>query len=201
MALVESGRYNELPSLEEANDRREAEGMNELINSRLRELFIRHGAQTAFTLYLAHRHHQLNQGEAIVKVNGTAHLMSTEAMQDIQAVGNKIVPTTWMGPDMIPMEFAVVPNTEEVQIPDPAFAAELASALASVGYKGLFGIDTLDKQDWTELKICDASVVVPSNGNESDEAYIPVAFAFDDKTPGFKVHGKCKKEHKHTSKP
>ncbi|KAK4225992.1 hypothetical protein QBC38DRAFT_481551 [Podospora fimiseda] len=153
MALVESGRYNELPSLEEANARREAEGMNELMNSRLRELFIRHGAQTAFTLYLAHRHHQLNQGEAIVKVNGTAHIMSTEAI-------------------------------EEVHIPDPAFAAELASALAS-----------------TELKICNASVVVPSNGNESDKAYIPVAFAFDDKTPGFKVHGKCKKEHKHTSKP
>ncbi|KAK3987619.1 hypothetical protein QBC44DRAFT_383117 [Cladorrhinum sp. PSN332] len=178
MAFVESSRSMSFPPLRRRTP--DAKGMNELMNSRLREVFIRHGAQTAFTLYLAHRHHQLNQGEAIVKVNGTAHLMSSEAMQDIQAIGNKIVPTTWIGPNIIPIEFAIVPNTEDVHIPDPGFAADL---------------------DWTELKICDASVVVPRNGNERDEAYIPVAFAFDDKTPGFKVHGKCKKEHKHTSKP
>ena len=90
------------------------------------------------------------------------------------------------------------------RVPTPAidadFGRELASILASNGCEGLFGIDTLGDEDWTELNIGDASVVVPSDGNEGED-YIPVAFAFDDKTPGFRVHGKCGKDHKHTSKP
>ncbi len=71
-------------------------------------MFIRHNAQSAFSLYLSHRHHQVGRDEAVVKVNGTSHLMDGGEMQDIQAVGNRIVPTTWMGNKMLPMEFAVV---------------------------------------------------------------------------------------------
>ena len=84
---------------------------------------------------------------------------------------------------------------------DPAFVADFASTVSSIGCEGLFGIDTLGKEDWTEMKIGDASVVVPSNGNDRADAYIPVSFAFDGYTPGFRVHGKCGKNHTHTSKP
>ncbi|KAK0643283.1 hypothetical protein B0T16DRAFT_391833 [Cercophora newfieldiana] len=101
---------------------------------------------------------------------------------------------------MLPMEFAVVPREQSVPRFSPEFAADLASVLASAGCEGLFGIDTLGHEDWTELKIGNASVVVPSDGSEREGAYIPVAFAFD-KTPGFRVHGKCGSNHKHTSKP
>lgn len=31
--------------------------------------------------------------------------------------------------------------------------------------------------------------------------YIPVAIAFDEEKPGFRVHGNCGTDHKHTSKP
>jgi hypothetical protein len=81
------------------------------------------------------------------------------------------------------------------------FITELADMLASNGCEGLFGIDTLADNDWTELSIENASVVVPSNGNEREDSCIPVAIAFDEKNPGFRVHGKCGKDHKHTSKP
>ncbi|KAK0614924.1 3-hydroxybutyryl-CoA dehydratase [Bombardia bombarda] len=200
MALVDFSRYNDLPSLEEANAHRQTEGVEDVIG-RLREVFIRHGAHNAFTLYLAHRHHQVSEDEAVVKVHGTAHLMSGQDMRDIQAVGNKIVPTTWMGSEMLPMEFAAVPDSEDLPLLDPSFAAEVASALSMAGFDGLFGIDTLEKEDWSELKIGNASVVVPSNGNERADAYIPVAFAFDETSAGFRVHGKCSKQHRHTSKP
>ena len=83
----------------------------------------------------------------------------------------------------------------------PDFVAEFTNVLASNGCEGLFGIDTLVDNDWTELKIGNASIVVPSNGKDKEETYIPVAFAFDDQKPGFKIHGKCRVNHAHTSKP
>lgn len=47
------------------------------------------------------------------------------------------------------------------------------------------------------------SVVVPSNDGNGygDNRFIPVAFVFDEKEPKFKVHGRCGKDHKHSSKP
>lgn len=52
------------------------------------------------------------------------------------------------------------------------------------------------------MKIGDASVIVPSNdGNDYDQdKFIPVTFTFAEKEPKFKVHGKCKKDHNHSSK-
>ena len=92
-------------------------------------------------------------------------------------------------------------NRANTPVVPPDFIAELTSVLASNGCEGLFGIDTLVENDWTELTIGNASVVVPSNGKESEEAYILVAFAFDDKKPGFMVHGRCGDDHRHTSRP
>jgi hypothetical protein len=83
----------------------------------------------------------------------------------------------------------------------PDFIVDLTNILALNDCEGLFGIDTLGGENWTELTISNASVVVPSNGRDREEAYIPVAFAFDDNTPGFRVHGRCGTDHKHTSKP
>ncbi|KAI0436239.1 hypothetical protein F4803DRAFT_542987 [Xylaria telfairii] len=201
MALVDSALYNSLPSLEEANAEREAQNLDKLIQGQIRDVFIKYGAQKAFTLYLQHGHHQLRDNEAIVKVQGTAHLMDGQQMNDIERVGNKLVPTTWMGNTLVPMEFAVVPTSVSTPTFAPGFIAELADILTSNGCNGLFGIDTLNQNDWTELSIGNASVVVPSNGNEREDSYIPVAIAFDEKNSGFRVHGKCGKDHKHTSKP
>ncbi|KAL8833605.1 MAG: hypothetical protein Q9176_007912 [Flavoplaca citrina] len=116
-------------------------------------------------------------------------------------MGNKILPATWMGRDMLAMEFAIVPTSVTSPVVPPQFIAELDHILTLSDCKGLFGIDTLAEDDWTELTIGNASVVVPSNGKEMEEMYIPVAFAFDDRKSGFRVHGKCGMDHKHTSKP
>jgi hypothetical protein len=53
------------------------------------------------------------------------------------------------------------------------------------------------------MKIGDASVVVPSNDSETynQDKFIPVAFAFDEEKPKFKVHGRCGIDQRHTSKP
>ncbi|KAL8755705.1 MAG: hypothetical protein Q9184_004720 [Pyrenodesmia sp. 2 TL-2023] len=240
MALINNTYYNELPSLETAYTRRQAKHIDNLIQGPLRDVFIKHGAQKAFALYLQHRHHRLGSNEAIVKVHGTAHLMSDGDIVDIEAMGNKIIPTTWMGRDMLAaMEFAIAPtsyaphpfsppppkvapvsplssgvarnadwcrsfaleNRADIPVIPPHFMAELEHVLTVSDCKGLFGIDTLAEDDWTELTVGNASVVVPSNGKEREKAYIPVAFAFDERKPGFRVHGKCGKDHKHTSKP
>ena len=91
-------------------------------------------------------------------------------------------------------------NRADTAVVSPDLIAKLTTVLRLNGWEGLFDIDTLIEDDWTELTIGDASIVVSNNGKER-EAYIPVAFAFDDKKPGFRVHGKCGKDHKHTSKP
>lgn len=80
-----------------------------LVAGSIRDLFLKYGAESDFCLYLQHRHHNVGMDEAIVKVNGTANLMQQHHVKDIQALGNKLVPATWMGTDMTPMEFAVVP--------------------------------------------------------------------------------------------
>ncbi|CAD6447778.1 e4d5ba55-7e96-4408-bfa6-a455d9d763fb [Sclerotinia trifoliorum] len=200
MSLIDTIRYNKLPSLEEANSRRQAEHINNVIEGPLRDIFIKYGVQNTFTLYLQHRHHQVHENEAVVKVHSTAHLMNDEEIKDIEEMGNKIVPTTWMSDNLLPMEFAVAPASADTPIFPPDFIAELTNVLASNSCEGLFGIDTLGVDDWTELSIGNASVVVPSNGTDR-ENYIPVAFAFDEKKAGFRVHGKCGSDHKHTSKP
>ena len=84
---------------------------DDIINGPIREVFLKHSAHLAFCLYLQHRHHTVGADEAVVKVQGTAHLMDGQAVKDITSVGNKIVPTTWMasGSEVLPMELAVVP--------------------------------------------------------------------------------------------
>ena len=80
---------------------------------------------------------------------------------------------------------------------------DFLSVLASNGCDGLFGIDTIAKDDWCEMSIGEASVVVPCNDSDGydQDKFIPVAFAFNEK-PKFRVHGKCGKGgHKHSSKP
>jgi hypothetical protein len=87
--------------------------------------------------------------------------------------------------------------------PTLAFLLDFLSVLASNGCDSLFGIDTIAKGAWSEMKIGDASVVVSSNDSDGydQDKFIPVAFAFDEEKPKFRVHGKCGKDHKHTSKP
>lgn len=84
--------------------------------------------------------------------------------------------------------------------PQPDFIQELSNVLSLNSCGGLFGIDTLATSDWSELTINDSSIVVPSNGDDV-HGYFPVAFAFTGTEPGFRVHGKCGKDHKHSSKP
>lgn len=88
-------------------------------------------------------------------------------------------------------------------MPSAEFTQEFLSVLANNGCEGLFGIDTLAKNNWSEMKVGDASVVVASNDTETynQDKFIPVAFAFDKEKPKFKVHGRCGKDHKHSSKP
>lgn len=91
-----------------------------------------------------------------------------------------------------------------VSTPTPAFLSDFLEVLAANGCAGVFGIDTLAETDWSELTIGDASVVVPcktNNEHEANDMLIPVAFEFNDKRPAFKVHGRCKINHRHTSTP
>lgn len=84
----------------------------ELITGPIRDVFIKHDAHRDFCLYLQHRHHQVNEGEAIVKVKGTAYLANDDQMKDFLSLGNKIVPMTWMttAQEVVPMELAAVPD-------------------------------------------------------------------------------------------
>ena len=89
-------------------------------------------------------------------------------------------------------------------IPTNTFLVDFLSVLAVNGMIGLFSIDTIADNAWTELGIGNASVVVPSNETDDydKDDFVPVALTFDEERPGFKVHGKCGKgEHKHQSKP
>ncbi|EJP61249.1 3-hydroxybutyryl-CoA dehydratase [Beauveria bassiana ARSEF 2860] len=203
--IVDHVSYNDLPSLAEANISRQAPHIDAIINGPIRDVFLRHGDHGLFCLYLQHRHHSVGQDEAVVKVEGTAHLMSKQAMDSIISFGNKVVTTTWMtsGDRVLPMEYTAVPTVTTVPSPPAAFLAEFISVLASNECSGVFGIDTMAKNAWAEIKVGDASVVVPSNESTSydEDKFIPVAFAFGDDDPKFKVHGKCGKDHKHTSKP
>lgn len=53
------------------------------------------------------------------------------------------------------------------------------------------------------MSIGDASVVVPSNDSNGygQDKFISVAFTFDKENPKFTVHGRCKRDHEHASKP
>ncbi|KAF3310518.1 hypothetical protein TWF173_009405 [Orbilia oligospora] len=179
--------------------------MEDIINGPIRDVFISHAANVAFCLYLQHRHHTVGAGEAVVKVNGTAHLMDDDNIKNIVSFGNKVVPTTWMtsGGEVIPMEFAVVPAGTAAPTPEPAFVSEFLSVLASNGCDGLFGIDIKAEDAWTEITIGDASVVVGSNQSEGydKDKFIPVTLAFDKEEPKFVVHGRCNITHRHTSTP
>lgn len=87
--------------------------------------------------------------------------------------------------------------------PTPAFLSDFLSVVASTGCDDLFGLDTLAESAWLEMKIGDASVVVPGTVPEgyNEERFIPVAMAFSEDDPRFRVHGRCLKGHDHTGKP
>lgn len=85
--------------------------VDDVINGPIRDVFLKHAAHLTFCLHLQHRHHTIGTDEAIVKVEGTAHLMDSKVIKDIASFGNTIIPTTWMisGGRVLLMEFAVVP--------------------------------------------------------------------------------------------
>lgn len=94
-------------------------------------------------------------------------------------------------------------STTTTPVFTPEFLSDFLSVLASNGCDGLFGVDTLAKGAWSEMKIGDASVVVPSNHGDGydQEKFIPVTFAFEEEKPTFTVHGKCGVDHVHTNQP
>lgn len=81
-----------------------------LLNGPIRDVFLKHGCEDAFCLILQHAHHHIKDGEAIVRVNGTGHLMGQQAMDDVASCNNKIVPAAWMTSTagIAPMELAAV---------------------------------------------------------------------------------------------
>ena len=94
-------------------------------------------------------------------------------------------------------------NSSITPAPSVLFIDELHAILVSEGCKGFFGIDTMGTTEWTEILIGESSVVVPSTGPDglNDRQFIPVSFSFVDGNLGFKVHGRCKKDHRHAGKP
>ena len=89
----------------------QAPSVDDIINGPIRDVFLKHAAHLALCLYLQHRNHTVGTDEAVVKVEGTGHLMDGQAVKDIVSFGNEVVPTTWVasGGQVLPMEFAVVP--------------------------------------------------------------------------------------------
>ncbi|KAJ7758527.1 hypothetical protein DFH07DRAFT_1060391 [Mycena maculata] len=209
MAAVLNRRlYNSLTSLEDAHSAIVANeaAVMEAINGPVRELFLKHAVENVLTLYLQHRHHTVGEGEAVVKVEGTAHLMDELALTQVTNVGNATVPTTWMIMEghSYPMEFSVVEESKakNVVTPTEEFIKELVGLLSNAGCDNIFGLDSVCAHDWVEMSIGDASVVIPCVsrlGNGED--YFPVSYIFDPADTKARVHGGCKKTHKHTSKP
>ncbi|UKZ75284.1 hypothetical protein TrVFT333_002960 [Trichoderma virens FT-333] len=159
-AVVDPLRYNNLVSLGEADTARQAPFVDDTINGPIRDVFIKHGVQDIFCLYLQHRHHTIDEGQVVVKVNGTAHLMNGQAMNDIVAFGNK---SFSLHLSCLLIKFLLIRELQsaESRCPEPDFVKELVSVLASNGCNDMFGIDTMAEGPWTEMSIGSASVMVP----------------------------------------
>lgn len=74
-------------------------------------MFLKHGCEKQFCIFLQHAHHFLSDGETVVKVAGTAHVMDDGIVNEIKTLGNQVVPTTWMSNNsggFSPMEFSVL---------------------------------------------------------------------------------------------
>ncbi|EON69078.1 hypothetical protein W97_08391 [Coniosporium apollinis CBS 100218] len=87
-------KYNRLPSLEEAAISLKTLPVADIINGPIRDVFLKHDAHHKFCLHLQHRHHTVGANEAIVKVNGTAHLMDHGDIDKIIRLGYTVFPTT-----------------------------------------------------------------------------------------------------------
>ncbi|KAJ7459725.1 hypothetical protein FB451DRAFT_557121 [Mycena latifolia] len=210
-AVLNRQFYNSLTSLGEAHSAVVANetAIMAAIDGPVHDIFLKYSVQDVLSLYLQHRHHTVGEGEAVVKVEGTAHLMDAHTVGQVTKVGNAIVPTTWMiiEGQTYPMEFSVVKAFEAQNNVNPPqeFVKELAGVLLKAGCENLFGLDSVCADDWVEMSIGDASVVVPCTPGQAEAAsddYIPVSFVFDRNNTKARVHGKCGPgAHKHTSKP
>jgi hypothetical protein len=61
----------------------QAPSIKDIMNGPIRDDFIKHAANVVFCLSLQHRYHTVGADEAIVKVEGTAHSMDSQAAKDI----------------------------------------------------------------------------------------------------------------------
>ncbi|KAM0200797.1 hypothetical protein ACHAPI_002462 [Fusarium lateritium] len=95
-------------------------------------------------------------------------------------------------------------ESADTPIPPTDFLADLTTVLIENHYEGLLGLNTIGKHNWAEVSIGQASVVVPTNGenNFNLKDFVDVSFTFDADQSGFRVHGKCGGGgHDHTGKP
>jgi hypothetical protein len=58
------------------------------------EVFLKHAVHITLCLYLQHCHHTISADEAVVKVEGMAHVMDRRTEDDLESLRNKVVPTT-----------------------------------------------------------------------------------------------------------
>lgn len=56
---------------------------NDIINGPIRDVFLKYAADLTLCLYLLQRHHTVSADEAVVKVEGTAHLIDDRAVKNI----------------------------------------------------------------------------------------------------------------------
>lgn len=87
--------------------------MQKAMQGPIREIFLRHEMEKKYNLYLQHAHHELPKQHAMVKIEGTAHIMSATELEQLALLGRKIVPTTWMSSPheetLVPMEYTTIP--------------------------------------------------------------------------------------------
>lgn len=78
--------------------------------------------------------------------------------------------------------------------------SDLLSVLEEFNCQGLLRIETVQQRDWAEFNIGEASVVVGNgpNGATLPLDFVPVAFAFSENEQGYRMHGVCGKEVRHT---
>ncbi|KAF8955184.1 hypothetical protein BDZ97DRAFT_1927208 [Flammula alnicola] len=108
--LVDHVHYIDLPSLVDVHISLQAPFIENVINGPIWDVFLKHTTHLTFYLYFQHCHHAVSANEAIVKVEGTAHLINGQVLKDIASFRNKVIPTTWMTSrgQVILMEFTVV---------------------------------------------------------------------------------------------
>lgn len=198
--------FNSLPTINEACESFRNSSAQLVVDSALKDLFIRYEVTDILGVALVHRHFALEENQLLVEANGTSVPWTLPDISKIEDKDGTINPHSWavQRGRLMPFEFSfelhnigpeITPKNPFADI-NPAFFAEFTSTLMVHGLENVLGLRLINGQPGQRMEISRGKanielLVTQEYCHRLRDQYTDVVWVYDELEDGSHVTRGC----------